>query len=35
MDIMKLGEATYPSPIRRTVGDDLFVPERIVRKLKD
>ena len=32
MNIMQLGEATYPSPIRRTVGDDRFVPERIVRQ---
>ena len=33
MEIMKLGEAVYPSPILRTIGDDQFVPERIVRRV--
>jgi 6-phosphofructokinase 1 len=31
MDITLLGEARFPSPLRRTVRDDLRVPEQIVR----
>jgi 6-phosphofructokinase 1 len=33
MKITTLGETRFPSPIRRTVSDDLFVPEQIVRGL--
>jgi len=32
MQIMRLGEAVFPSPILRTIGDDQFVPEQIMRK---
>jgi len=31
MDVMKLGEARFPSPVRRTVAEGLFVPEHITR----
>jgi 6-phosphofructokinase 1 len=31
MKITTLGEPRFPSPLRRFVGDDLFVPEHIVR----
>jgi 6-phosphofructokinase 1 len=31
MKITVLGEAEFPSPLRRFVSDDLFVPEQIVR----
>jgi 6-phosphofructokinase 1 len=33
MKIATLGEPRFPSPLRRTVGDGLFVPEQIVRGL--
>lgn len=32
MEIMRLGEPCYPSPVKRTVRDDLFVPEHIIQK---
>ena len=31
MKITVLGKARFPSPIQRTVSDDLRVPEQIVR----
>jgi len=33
MNITHLGEATYPSPIKRTVNDNLRVPEHIVHHI--